>query len=104
MTPPTPPAKHSTLFGVVYAWLAAHVFKYVPSPVLELASGLLLVALFVAIVLLLEGPVAVLALATAGSVLYEYRLDPNGWSWVDVGEREVGIIAGVYLATALKLL
>lgn len=104
MTPPTPPVKHSTIFGVVYAFLAAHLFKYIPSPILELVSGLLLVAVILVVVLVLHGWVALLALATVASLLYESRLDPNGWSLVDVAWREGGIILGVLAVELLKLL
>ena len=100
MTPPTPPP-HSTLFGVVYAWLAAHVFRYVPSPILEIVSGLLLVTLVVVVVLLVHGAVAVLLLATIGSILYEAKLDPHGWNPIDVGEREVGVVLGALLTHLL---
>ena len=102
MTPPVvAPVKHSTIFGVVYAWLAAHVFKYLPSPILEIVSGLLMVALVVLVVTLLHGWIAVAALATAGSLAYEMKLDPNGFSWGDVTWREVGIAVAVGLAVLL---
>jgi hypothetical protein len=105
MTPPTVAlVKHSTIFGVVYAWLAAHVFNHVPSPVLEIISGLLLVALVVFVVTLLHGWIAVAALATAGSLAYELKLDPNGFSWGDVTWREVGIAVAVGVAVLLALI
>jgi hypothetical protein len=39
------------------------------------------------------GPLTWLAFGVALllSVGYEWKLDANGWSWVDVGQREVGI-------------
>jgi hypothetical protein len=98
MTSPTP---HPTIFGTVYAWLAAHVFVHIPSPVLELVSGLLLVALVVCALLLLHGWPAIVALATGGNILYEAKLDPNGWSLTDVLEREAGVIIGVIGAVLL---
>lgn len=37
------------------------------------------------------------ALALAGSVYYELKLDRNGWSWDDVGQRTVGIAIGLLI-------
>jgi hypothetical protein len=73
------------------AWMAAH------SLVTEIVGGLVLAGA-VAGLLALAGAqpsLVVLILASAGSYLYETKLDPSGWSWKDVGQRELGIIAVV---------
>ena len=51
----------------------------------ELFSGLAVVAL-VALGPLLGG--------TLISIVYEAYFDKNGWSWLDVWQREVGIVVG----------
>ena len=77
-------------------WLIALLAK-LPSLVVEIVGGLLLAGAIVGALLLATAypSLIVLLLATAGSVLYETKLDPNGWSWTDVGQRELGIIAVV---------
>lgn len=65
-----------------------------PSWLTELVSGIVTFGL--ASLLLLPAPFVhtpafVLLLATMLSVIYERFLDVNGWSWTDVGQREVGI-------------
>ncbi len=35
--------------------------------------------------------------ATAASVVYELSIDSNGWSWADVGQRQVGILVGLLI-------
>lgn len=90
------PAKHSTLFLRGYTWLATHILARFPSLVVEAASGVLAVVLVVgALTLLRPGPASVAVLATALSVAYEARLDPNGFSWRDCAERELGILVAV---------
>ena len=75
------------------AWLVTLLAKF-PSLVVEIVGGLMLAGAVVAALALSESHpmLAVFALATAISVLYETKLDPNGWSWKDVGQREIGII------------
>lgn len=40
---------------------------------------------------------AAAAIAMLFSVTYERFIDRNGWSWTDVGQRAVGIAAGLAL-------
>lgn len=46
-------------------------------------------------------PAARLGLALAVSLVYELALDPNGWSWRDVGQRVVGQLAVELAAVVL---
>ena len=96
-----PPVTHSTIFARLYAWLGARTFYHWPSLVTEFVGGLLLTALLLAVILLLYGWLALLVLATVASVLYEAKLDPAGWSWRDVLEREAGVVVA---AVAVHLL
>jgi uncharacterized membrane protein len=83
MTPPTP---------FFYPWIPG----WAPSWLVELASGLILVGVL-ALVLLLPWWLRLGVLATAASVVYEARFDPNGWSLADVAQRELGIVVGIIL-------
>jgi hypothetical protein len=83
MTPPVP---------FFYPWIPG----WAPSWLVELAGGLVLVG-GLALVLLLPWWLRLGVLATAASVVYEARFDPNGWSLSDVAQREVGILAGLIL-------
>ena len=73
---------------------------WAPSWLVELVSGLLAVAA-VRLALLLPLGLIVLVLATIINVAYELKLDPHGWSWLDVGQREVGVLVGVLLVGLL---
>jgi hypothetical protein len=98
MTPPVaPPVPHTTLFSQLYNWLGKLTFLHWPTLVAELAGGLFLVALVTVVVLLAHGWVALLLLATAGSLAFELKLDPSGFKWLDVLERELGILVGVLI-------
>ena len=80
----------------------AFVGKF-PSPVVEGVSGLLCVGL-AAVVLLLavnHPRIALFVGANAASLLYETKLDANGFSWSDVGQREIGILLGLALASLI---
>jgi chromate transport protein ChrA len=61
---------------------------------LEIATGLALAGL----VALLPPIIAL----TVVSVAYELWRDSNGWSWSDVGWRELGIVAGFAIARAVS--
>jgi len=99
----TPPAPHPTLFRRTYAFIGGLTFYHWPSLVTEFVSGLALTAVLLAVILLLHGWVALFVLATVASGLYELRLDPNGFSWKDCAQREVGIVLAVALARLLGL-
>lgn len=94
-------APHPTWFSRAYAWLGARTFFRWPSLVTEILSGLLLVGLLALVAALLHGWLALAVLATALSILFELRLDPNGWSLKDVAERELGIVLAVALLAVL---
>jgi hypothetical protein len=75
-----------------------------PSLVTEMLSGLLTTALACGLLWLAAfgvHPLSVLVLATALSLVYELTLDANGWSLMDVAEREVGIGLGALLLWGL---
>lgn len=70
-----------------------------PSWIVELLSGLLVATLSQL------GPDPIywqFLIATGLSAFYERYLDQNGWSWSDLREREVGIIAGLVLWALIK--
>lgn len=67
-----------------------------PSPVVEFVGGLLCV-LFGMLCENKWGPYAVLFFAHALSAVYETLADPNGFSWEDVRQRELGILVGLFL-------
>ncbi len=43
---------------------------------------------------------AAVVLADVVSVFYEAVIDRNGWSWGDVGQRQVGILIGIAASPA----
>jgi len=74
------------------AWLVKLLGK-LPSLLVEVGGGALLAGAvtFVVLVAAAQPSLAVLALATVGNLLYEWKLDPSGWSLKDVAQRELGI-------------
>lgn len=78
----------SAFWEVWAAWLTERLGGLA----LELLSGILLASVVQFLVDGLGGQAAVCAVASA---LYEGLLDPNGWSWVDVGQRAIGILLGL---------
>jgi hypothetical protein len=78
----------------------AFVGKF-PSIVVESVSGLLCVGLCAGAFLVgAKHPLIALFLgANALSFAYETKLDANGFSWSDVGQREVGILLGLAVAS-----
>ena len=82
LTPPPNPPTHSTLFRQWYEWLWTHVFKTWPSPVTEVAGGLVLLGVPVLFFLLLPLWLVIFLLSSGGNVIYGLRLDPN-----DAGEK-----------------
>lgn len=72
----------------------------IPSPIVEAVSGLLFVGgAALALTVIGSHPLLCLGLiATAGSLLYEWKLDANGFSVMDVAQREVGILLGLAIA------
>ncbi len=88
--------RHSTMFTVVLGWLLALAAALrIPSPIVEFAGGVVLVLLAALAVQVLTLWVALLAIATVASYLYEERLDARGWSLGDFVLREVGILVAV---------
>ncbi len=85
-------------FRAVYEWVGQRTFYRWPSWVTEALSGLLAVALVLLVMTLLHGWLVLLVLATALSIVYELKLDPNGWSVKDCAQREVGILVGLAVA------
>lgn len=83
-------------FRIVYTWLGSRTFFAWPSWVTELLSGVVFLLLTVVIQHYLSTRVALFVIATVGSLLYEWKLDPNGWSDKDVMQREVGIIVAFF--------
>lgn len=81
------------------------VLDRIPSWLVELASGLLFVAGAVATLSLAAShhALAVCVLATAGSFLYETKLDANGFSWRDIAQRQAGILAGLLVLLLFHL-
>lgn len=77
-----------------------------PSWRVELLSGTLALVLVWAVFRLFSSRperLAWLWLAAQGvSVGYELVLDPNGWSWADVGQRAVGITVAAAVAFVLS--
>lgn len=69
-----------------------------PSWAVELGSGLVVATLVQPVPLLLPRVLFAVLL----SVFYESVLDPNGWSWMDVGQRAVGIAAGLMLWSLIR--
>jgi hypothetical protein len=59
-------------------------------------AGLTVLAYLVSCAASLTLPLLAAGLAaTAGSVVYELSVDSNGWSWADVGQRQLGVLAGL---------
>ena len=75
-----------------------------PSLLVEICSGVLFVSGAIAgLVLATTNPVAaVCVLATAGSILYEVRYDPAGFSFPDVVQRELGIALATVVYWAIR--
>ena len=85
-----------TAFWEVWAqWLTERLGGFA----LELLSGLLLASV---VQFLIDGVFAQYLVCTLASFLYEGVIDPNGWSWVDLGQRTVGIIAGLLAWSLLR--
>ena len=85
-----------TAFWEVWAkWLTDRIGGFA----LEILSGVLLATAthFVVDGLIPQALVSVLA-----SLLYESFLDPNGFSWADVGQRAVGIAVGLAAWTWIR--
>ena len=66
---------------------------------LEILSGLLLASV---VQFLVDGLFVQYLIASLASGLYEGFVDPNGWSWADVGQRTIGIIAGLLAWSLLR--
>lgn len=76
--------------------------------IVEFVSGLLVIGFVSLISVWLEHVPAVWALLTGRFILaqaiswyYERYKDPNKWSWSDVGQRSIGITAGLFLWHAI---
>ncbi len=65
-----------------------------PSWITELVAGVGVIAALVCPL----GPWLAFGIAMSVSLIYEKLLDMNGWSWVDVGQRTVGMLVGLGLA------
>lgn len=93
-----------------WAWLPPWVQAFlsrIPSPVIEVVSGLVVTTISWAIVWgflsvlgipLHHDPgafVVMVAIAHGLSAFYEAVLDPNGWEWKDVLQREAGLVLGL---------
>ena len=78
-----------TAFWEVWAqWLTERLGGFA----LEVLSGLLLASV---VQFLVEGLFVQYLVASLASGIYEGFLDPNGWSWTDVGQRTIGILLGL---------
>jgi hypothetical protein len=77
-----------------------------PSIVVESVSGLLfMVGAILALLLAVKHPlVAAFLEANAGSLLYEWKLDANGFSWKDVAQRVPAMLAACGIALLFKVL
>lgn len=79
-----------------------------PSIVTEIGSGV--AAVLLSLLLIFPFPSVRWApwltglTATGTSLIYEHWFDANGWSWVDVGQRQIGIVLGVVLLVATRAL
>lgn len=85
------------------AWWYKLIPTWAPSWLVELVSGLFAVGGALAAVRLLPAWLAVALLATVISAAYEWKIDPHGWSWTDVLQRECGIALGVVVVKLLSL-
>ncbi len=69
-----------------------------PSLVTELLSGILCASA----AQVLPGLTLQLLAATALSATYEAYVDKNGWSWLDLGQRSLGIVVGLVGWTVIR--
>lgn len=81
-------------------WVYRLIPAWAPPWLVELASGLSCAAAAL-VVLLLPRWLALAVLATALSLIYEAKYDPNGFELWDIAQREIGIILGAIITRVL---
>jgi len=85
-----------TAFWEVWAqWLTERLGGFA----LELLSGILLASV---VQFFVDGLFAEYLVCTLASGMYEGFIDPNGWSWTDLGQRTVGILLGLGVWALLR--
>ena len=75
-----------------YNWVGDRTFKHWPGWLSETVGGVLLTLALAATFTWLPVWLAAGLWATALSGVYERWVDPNGWSWLDVGLRQPAIV------------
>lgn len=79
---------------IVPAWLD----KLLPSWAIEILGGIVALLIIWAMVWLAQWWWGLALDATGLSLLYERMIDPNGFSWSDMAQREVPIVVLAWLA------